>query len=89
MTVEEQPVNEYPVIENPDGQDIVPITEEGIDIIGEPNDELYTSNEAEVDRSGLARTLENDSNNIMLWGLVGVAVLVIIAAAFYQMKKKA
>jgi len=83
---ENYPENDYPEIYNPDGENIVPIIEDSI-FDGNEDGEYIES--TQWDRNPLARGDNEPTSNLMLYGLIGVAILVIIAAAFYQMKKKA
>ena len=81
---EEYPENDYEPIENPDGEDIVPIIDDILDNIEDDNLENI-----EHEANPLARGEEPQANdNIMIFGLIGVALLVIVGLAFLKIKNK-
>ena len=71
MNSEENPTNNYDVIHNPEGQDIVPIVG-GLE--GETNP--------------LARTNAENPNNIVTYGIIAAALLVVIISIIYSIRKR-
>jgi len=85
----EYPTNDHEVIQNPDGQDMVPINEE-IQIDGEPfaeyPEETWYNTEHEI--NPLARTEDTNNSNMATYGLIGAAILLVVLVVYLRFRKK-
>ena len=83
-------VNDYEPIPNPDGEDIVPITD---DILDGFEDESDYNNDyldgVEHEPNEFARGMTHGREvSLIMYGFIGVALLIVLAAVFMRVRDK-